>query len=79
MIASKAGSPNNPAWYHNLVANPEGTVELGNESYKAKAIVTKGEERQKLFNAQARQMPVFFDYQKKTTRQIPVIALERIK
>jgi deazaflavin-dependent oxidoreductase (nitroreductase family) len=79
VIASKAGSPNNPAWYHNLVANPEVTVELGSESCRARAFATKGEERERLFNAQAKQMPVFFDYQKKTTRQIPVIALERIK
>ena len=48
------------------------------ERFQAKATVTSGEERERLFNAQAAIMPVFNDYRKKTTRQIPVIALERV-
>lgn len=59
IIASKAGAPNNPSWYHNLAAHPEVTLEIGNEKFKAKAFVTKGEERERLFNEQARQMAVF--------------------
>jgi deazaflavin-dependent oxidoreductase (nitroreductase family) len=78
IIASKAGAAHNPDWYHNLVANPEITVELGSEKFRARASLVTGEERDRLFQNQARQMPVFNDYQKKTTRQIPVFVLERI-
>jgi deazaflavin-dependent oxidoreductase (nitroreductase family) len=79
IVASKAGAPNNPSWYHNLIAHPEVTLEIGTEQFKARAVVTKGEERERLFNAQAAQMPMFNDYRSKTKRQIPVIALERVK
>ena len=78
VIASFAGAPKNPPWYHNLVANPEATVELGSERFRVRAAVTAGEERQRLFNCQAEQMPIFAEYQQKTTRQIPVIVLKRI-
>jgi deazaflavin-dependent oxidoreductase (nitroreductase family) len=79
IIASMAGAPNNPDWYHNLRAHPTATVEVGAEKFSVKASVTSGEERERLFNAQAAQMPVFNDYRKKTTRQIPVFVLERVK
>jgi deazaflavin-dependent oxidoreductase (nitroreductase family) len=78
VIASFAGAPNNPAWYNNLVANPVATVELGSDRFRVRAAVTTGEERQRLFNRQAEQMAIFADYQKKTTRQIPVLVLKRI-
>ena len=78
IIASKAGAPTNPAWYHNLVANPEVTVEVGTERFPMRAVVTKGEERTRLFDAQAALMPNFAEYATSTTRVIPVIALERI-
>jgi deazaflavin-dependent oxidoreductase (nitroreductase family) len=78
VIASFAGAPNNPAWYRNLVANPEATVELGSERFRVRAEATSGEERQRLFKGQAEQMPIFADYQQKTTRQIPVLVLKRI-
>jgi deazaflavin-dependent oxidoreductase (nitroreductase family) len=78
LIASFAGAPKNPAWFNNLVANPTVTVELGAERFQAKAIVTAGAERQRLYDNQAKQMAIFADYQKKTTRQIPVVILERI-
>ena len=78
VIASFAGAPKHPAWYHNLVANPEATVELGSERFRVRATVTSGEERQRLFNRQAQQMPIFVEYQQKTTRQIPAIVLTRI-
>ncbi len=79
IIASKGGAPQNPSWYHNLVANPEVTAEIGTEKFKAKAREAKGEERERLFNAQAKMMPQFNEYQKKTSRKIPVIVLERVK
>jgi deazaflavin-dependent oxidoreductase (nitroreductase family) len=79
VIASFAGSPHDPAWFVNLVANPDVTVELGTERFKARARVIGGEERQRLFNLQAEKLPIFLDYQKKTTRQIPVVVFERVK
>lgn len=78
VIASFAGAPHHPGWYHNLVANPEVTLEIGAERFRARAEVTSGEERQRLFDAQAAQMPIFHDYQKKTSRQIPVVVFNRI-
>jgi deazaflavin-dependent oxidoreductase (nitroreductase family) len=78
LIASYAGAPKNPAWFNNLVANPMVTVELGGERFQARASVVDGAERQRLYDNQARQMAIFADYQKKTTRQIPVVVLQRI-
>jgi deazaflavin-dependent oxidoreductase (nitroreductase family) len=78
VIASKAGAPNNPSWYHNLVAHPTATLEIGTESFKAKARVATGDERERLFNQQAAQMAVFNEYRAKTTRKIPVIVFERV-
>jgi deazaflavin-dependent oxidoreductase (nitroreductase family) len=79
IVASKGGAPTNPAWYHNLKANPVVTVELGTERFAARANVAKPEsERRRLYDAHASVHPVFTDYEKKTTRRIPVITLERI-
>src|SRR5215212_3799792 len=79
VIASKGGSATHPDWYYNLLAHPEVTVEIGTEQYRALARVAEGEERERLFNAQAALMPYFAGYQKQTARQIPVIILERIR
>jgi len=78
VIASKAGAPNNPAWYHNLIANPVVTIELGSERFEAKVTEATGAERDRLYNQQAAQLPIFAEYQKKTSRRIPVLILERI-
>ncbi len=77
IFASKAGAPTNPAWYHNLLANPTATVEVGTETLEVDASVTSGEERERLFNRQAELYPQFADYARKTTREIPVVALQR--
>jgi deazaflavin-dependent oxidoreductase (nitroreductase family) len=77
VIASKGGAPAHPHWYLNLVANPEVTVELPHETYRANARVAQGEERNRLFRAQADLMPNFDEYQRKTDREIPVVVLER--
>ena len=77
VFASKAGAPTNPAWYHNLVANPTVTVEVGAETFEARATVVTGEERDRLYAEQAKRMPGFATYQQNTTRVIPVVALER--
>ena len=78
IIASFAGGPKNPSWYHNIVAHPTVTLEIGAEKFQAKASIASGSERERLFNAQAALMPVFNDYKTKTARQIPVVVLERI-
>ncbi len=77
IFASKGGAPTNPGWYHNLLADPTATVEVGAETLDADAVVTSGEERQRLFNRQAELYPQFADYAQKTSRQIPVVALVR--
>ena len=77
IIASKGGAPINPDWYHNLVANPDVIVELGTDRFPAKARVTEGEERDRLYDAMAAQMPFFAEYQRKTERRIPLVVLER--
>lgn len=76
IFASKAGAPTNPAWYHNLLANPSATVEVGADTLEVDAVVTSGEERERLFSQQADRYPQFADYAQKTTREIPVIALQ---
>ncbi|HLY31540.1 MAG TPA: nitroreductase family deazaflavin-dependent oxidoreductase [Ktedonobacterales bacterium] len=78
IVASKGGAPTNPAWYHNLLANPVVTVELGTERFQARATVVTGPERDRLYAQHAALMPGFAEYTKKTTRQIPVILLERM-
>jgi len=78
IVASKAGAPTNPDWYHNLVANPDVTVEIGTEKYQARATVVAEPERTQLFERIAARNPGFGEYQKKTTRVIPIIGLERI-
>jgi deazaflavin-dependent oxidoreductase (nitroreductase family) len=79
VIASKGGSPTHPDWYHNLVAEPIVTVELGVEKYQARARSAEGEERQRLYDQQAAKMTYFATYEKNTQRQIPVVILERIR
>jgi deazaflavin-dependent oxidoreductase (nitroreductase family) len=78
IIASKAGAPTNPAWYLNMIANPTVTVETGTETYRARVTEATGNERRRLYDAQATLMPNFAEYQAKTTREIPVLLLERI-
>jgi len=78
VIASKGGYATNPDWYHNLVAHPQVTVEADGKRFPARAIVTEGDERQRLFDAQAALMPNFAEYQTKTSRAIPVVVLEPI-
>jgi deazaflavin-dependent oxidoreductase (nitroreductase family) len=77
VIASKGGAPTHPDWFHNLRANPEVTVEVGTETFPARATVVEGEERKRLFDQMAAKMPNFAEYQRNTTRQLPVIVLER--
>ena len=77
VIASNAGAPTHPDWYHNLVAHPDVTVEVGDETYAATAIVTEGAKRQRIWERVVALHPFFAEHQAKITRTIPVIALER--
>ena len=80
IIASKGGSPTHPDWYHNILANPEVGVEVATHSgvheFRAHARIPEGDERRRLYDAQAAVMPNFAEYQKKTEREIPVIVLD---
>jgi deazaflavin-dependent oxidoreductase (nitroreductase family) len=77
VIASMGGAPRHPAWYFNLKANPGATLEIGDESFAANATEATGEERERLYAAQAAEMPAFNEYQQKTSRTIPVMVFER--
>ena len=77
VFASKAGAPTNPDWYHNLLAHPETSVEIGTETVPVVARVAEGEERTRIWEAHKKENPGFADYEAKTSRQIPVVILER--
>ena len=78
VIASKGGAPTHPAWYHNLIANPSVTLEVGAETFAATARVATGTERRRLYDAQAAVMPGFAAYEQNTDREIPVVVLQRV-
>lgn len=78
IVASKGGAPTHPAWYLNLVANPIVTVELGPDKFQARAIVAEGAERDRLYAELVDTYPAFGDYQRRTSRRIPVVLLERL-
>ncbi len=78
VFASKAGAPTNPDWYHNLVAHPRASVEVGGKTIAVNARIADGEERTRLWNTQKERYPGFADYENKTTRVIPVIILEPV-
>ncbi|WP_426572616.1 nitroreductase family deazaflavin-dependent oxidoreductase [Aquihabitans sp. McL0605] len=77
VFASKAGAPNNPDWFHNLVANPKASIEVGADTIDVVARVLGDEEREPIWTEQKQVMPGFAEYEQKTDRQIPVVLLER--
>jgi deazaflavin-dependent oxidoreductase (nitroreductase family) len=77
VFASKAGSDRNPDWYWNLRANPEVTIEAGDETIAVHAAELTGAERDEKYRIQSERYPGFAAYQQKTSRTIPVIALTR--
>ncbi len=79
IFASKAGAPDNPDWYYNLVAQPLVTLEVGTEKFQARATVLAEPERTRLYDQMAAERPTFAEYQLKTTRRIPVIVLTRVE
>jgi len=77
VFASKAGAPDNPDWYHNLKANPDATIEVGDDTLDVHAEELPRAERDQKYAEQAALFPGFADYEKKTDRVIPVLALTR--
>jgi len=76
VFASKGGAPTNPDWYHNLLAEPHVRAEIGDATVDLVARVASGDERERIWATQKADMPGFADYEKRTTRQIPVVLLE---
>ena len=80
VIASKGGSRTHPAWYLNLVAHPEVTIEQGAETFQARASTAEEPERTRLFDQQAAKMSFFDTYRRRVTaREIPVVVFERVR
>ena len=79
IIASKGGASTNPDWYYNIVANPLVMVEVGADKFQVRATMSAEPERSRLYNQMVGAMPGFAEYQRNTTRVIPVIILTRVK
>ncbi len=78
VFASAAGADKHPDWYHNLVANPRLSVEVGTETLQVTARTAEGDERERIWTEQKREYPGFADYERKTERVIPVVVLEPV-
>jgi F420H(2)-dependent quinone reductase len=76
LIASRGGHRRNPAWFHNLVANPDTTIQVGSERHAVHARVADGKERQRLWPQVVEMYSGYRDYQAKTDREIPLVLLE---
>jgi deazaflavin-dependent oxidoreductase (nitroreductase family) len=76
-LASKGGAPDNPGWFYNLRAHPDATVEADRESYPVRATEITGGERDRIYATMVSRFPQFGEYQEKTSRTIPVVALQR--
>jgi deazaflavin-dependent oxidoreductase (nitroreductase family) len=76
-VASKGGTPENPLWYHNIMAHPDVTVEAGSETFAATARLLRGAEREAAFAQAVSVFPNYAEYQKNTEREIPVFLLQR--
>lgn len=76
VFASKAGAPTHPDWYRNLITRPQVKAEIGTDTIDLVARVAVGDERERIWSAQKATYPGFADYERKTTREIPVIVLE---
>jgi proline iminopeptidase len=79
IVASKGGAPDHPGWYKNLQAHPEVEVQVGTRKFKARARTATGEERNRLWQEALKVWPPYADYQKKTSREIPVVVLDPIE
>jgi deazaflavin-dependent oxidoreductase (nitroreductase family) len=79
VFASKAGAPTNPDWYHNLMAHPNVTIEVGTDTIDVLASEATGEERERLYRTQAERIPQFAEYEQRAERVIPVVVLTPTK
>jgi deazaflavin-dependent oxidoreductase (nitroreductase family) len=77
IVASKAGAPQNPDWLFNLRANPDTTIEIGSETVEVRAAEITGDDYEQTWTRVTTAMPGFADYQTKTARRIPLVALHR--
>ncbi|WP_328406796.1 nitroreductase family deazaflavin-dependent oxidoreductase [Nocardia sp. NBC_00403] len=75
IFAANGGRPNKPGWYHNLVANPGATVEVGTESWPVVASIVEGAERKRLWDSELEVAPFLADFQNAVPWEIPVLAL----
>ena len=78
VFASKAGADTNPDWFHNLKTNPKANVEIGATTVDVIARVAEGDERNRIWDAQKKEYTGFADYERKTTREIPVVVLQPV-
>ena len=78
IVASKGGAPNNPDWYHNVLANPRFDVEVGTETFPVVATPLDPEERAVQWRRIVAERPGFGDYETKTSRVMPVLRLRRV-
>lgn len=79
IFASKGGAPTNPDWFHNLVANPNTSVEIGTERYDVTARVAAADERNRIWEAQKQAFPNFAEYEATAGgREIPVVVLDKV-
>ncbi len=79
IFGSKGGAPTNPDWYHNLLAHPEISAEVGTETVRVRARVARGEERERIWERQKSDYPNFAEYERSTSREIPVVILEPVR
>jgi deazaflavin-dependent oxidoreductase (nitroreductase family) len=77
VVASKGGAPDHPDWYKNLEADPEATIQVKHEQIPVRASTAEGEERTRLWQLMTEVWPPYDDYQKKTSREIPVVVFSR--
>jgi deazaflavin-dependent oxidoreductase (nitroreductase family) len=78
VAASRGGAPTNPDWYYNLLANPGATVEIGTETFQVRASLAEQADRDRLYAKMIELWSDFAEYEKRTTRKIPVFILERV-
>jgi deazaflavin-dependent oxidoreductase (nitroreductase family) len=77
VVASKGGAPEHPDWYKNLEASPQAVIQVKAETIPVRARAAEGEERERLWKLMTEDWPAYEDYQRKTSREIPVVVFER--
>jgi F420H(2)-dependent quinone reductase len=76
LVASKGGNPRNPAWFHNLMANPDTSIQIGSSRQRVHARLADPEERRRLWPEVVKAYAGYEDYQRRTDREIPLVVLE---